>query len=201
MPDDRWQKHGFPVPGIAYRPDGYILVCGEYRPTAQWISTMREVLAGEDVRFRSHPFKSDVVPGWQAAPNVGQDNIHEVLKDARVCVTYDSISGCDAILNGVASITSGENAMARDVSWNSWREFPKDMQSFLTQAQHKPLDIWANRLAYCQWSHAEIESGAFWEHLEQGLASRVTKANEHMHLSKTTKMRKHHRLLDWLWDE
>lgn len=162
------------VPGIAWNPEGHVVVCGEFREMGQWCEELKTVLKGEDVVFRSHPFKNDVVKGWRTIP-AGQDNIEVVLNGAKACITYDSIAGCDAVFAGVPSITYGENAMARDVSWHSWKELPKNFSDFMMQAQHKPLDIWANRLAYCQWTHAEIESGEFWNHLKQGAETRVGK--------------------------
>ena len=169
MPSDRWDKHGFIIPLHGGNPDGYVLVCGEFREMDQWYHTMREILAGEDVRFRAHPFKNgQTVPGWQNARPVGQDSITDLFPDTRAVITYDSIAGCDAVLNGVPSIAWGENSMARDVSFHSWR-------SFLAQKGEFYILQWAKRLSYCQWSHDEIRSGEFWEHLKKGMDSRVGK--------------------------
>jgi len=177
MPDDRWQKHGFCIPGIrGGDASGFVLVCGEFRDVGAWYEQLRSDLNGQDVRFRSHPFKRDKIEAWPDAPQAGQDAIDEVLAGAKACVTYDSIAGCDAVFNGVPSITYGENAMARPVSFNSWDHFwkfqktgiPEETEGKMSQSQ------WANRLAYCQWSHAEIETGEWWGHLERGLAKRLS---------------------------
>lgn len=167
MPGDRWEKHGFDIPSMGGNPDGYVLVCGEFRDTPKWISTMREILAGEDVRFRSHPFKQDTVAGWQNAPQAGQDDIQKLFPDCKAVITYDSIAGCDSVLAGVPTIAWGENAMARDVAFHSWRAF----KEWEKTCDKLPFDVelWAERLAYCQWSHDEISNGEFWDHLKSRL--------------------------------
>jgi hypothetical protein len=165
MPDDRWRQHGHPIPFKGGNPDGYVLVCGEFRECDKWYNTMREILAGEDVRFRAHPFKSgQSIPGWKDAPRAGQDDIASLFPDCKVVITYDSIAGCDAVLAGVPSIAWGENSMARDVSFHSWRAFKEGRGEFNVRQ-------WANRLAYCQWSHDEISNGEFWNHLKSGLVA------------------------------
>lgn len=171
MPADRWQKHGHCLPGVRYgNPDGYVLVCGEFRECDKWYNTMREILAGEDVRFRAHPFKSgQSIPGWQDAPRAGQDDIESLFADCKAVITYDSIAGCDAVLAGVPHIAWGENSMARDVSFHSWRAF----KEWEKTCDGYPFDVelWAERLAYCQWSHDEISNGEFWDHLKSGMVA------------------------------
>lgn len=177
MPGDRWAKHGFNIPGGFGDPDGYVLVCGEFRDCSKWYATMREILAGEDVRFRAHPFKSgETVPGWKNAPQAGQDDIARLFPDCKAVITYDSIAGCDAVLAGVPTIACGENAMARDVAFHSWRAFKEWYDS--DEPVYPPFDVerWARRLAYCQWSHDEISNGEFWSHLRSRI---VGDANEH----------------------
>jgi hypothetical protein len=166
MPEDRWQKHGHCLPGVRYgNPDGYVLVCGEFRECGKWYATMREILAGEDVRFRAHPFKAgQSVPGWKDAPPAGQDDIDSLFTDCKAVITYDSIAGCDAVLAGVPHVACGENSMARDVSFHSWSAF----KEWEKTCDGYPFDVelWAERLAYCQWSHDEISNGEFWDHLK-----------------------------------
>lgn len=172
MPDDRWQKHGWELTTDVLNqvngdPDGYVLVCGEFRETGKWIAALKDELDGEDVRFRSHPFKQDKVAGWQDAPQAGQDDIASLFPQCKAVVTYDSIAGCDAVLAGVPTICYGENAMARPVAYRSWTEFVSDKNPV------RRIDVqeWANRLAYCQWSHDEISNGEFWDHLKSGMVA------------------------------
>jgi hypothetical protein len=134
MPADRWEKHGWHIP-FSVR---------------------------QRARFMKEGFL--LVCGWKPAPPAGQDEIIKVLREAFVCISYDSIAGCDAVLNGIPSITYGDNAMAYDVSWHSWTEFERGVTT-----PKMEVEPWAHRLAYCQWSHAEIAAGDFWEHLKSRL--------------------------------
>ena len=165
MPDDRWQKHGWELTTDVLHqvngdPDGYVLVCGEFRDTAKWLAQLKIDLDGEDVRFRAHPFKNGENPtDFPLAPPAGQDDIASLFPQCKAVVTYDSIAGCDAVLAGVPTICYGENAMARPVAFHNWAEFVDGDTGADVQA-------WANRLAYCQWSHDEISNGEFWDHLK-----------------------------------
>lgn len=158
--DSRWNKHGFDIPDWKER-DGYILVCGEFRnttPIKNWYKELRRVLPNENVRFRPHPFVTDLY-GWEQAPGKRQDDIETALAGASVCISYDSIAGCDAVLAGVPSITYGPRSMAYDVSMKTYEEWI-DGPTLLDRKD------WCSRLAYCQWSHQEIKDGDFWEHLK-----------------------------------
>lgn len=168
MPDDRWAKHGVALPEeTIHNQEGYVLVCGEYRLMDQWYAQLAEELAGEDVRFRSHPFKKGAKHSFREAPFAGQDDIASLFPDVSVVVTYDSIAGCDAVLAGVPTIACADTSAARDVAFHSWRAY-KDRA-----APTLDIDVWANRLAYCQWSHDEISNGEFWEHLKHGAEKRA----------------------------
>lgn len=166
----RWEKHGWHIPfsvrqRARFQKDGFLLVCGEFRPMDAWYSALQTELPTQRVRFRSHPFVKQSVPGWQDAPPAGQDEIATVLREAFVCISYDSIAGCDAVLNGIPSIAYGDNAMARDVSWRSWTDFERGNSVPVMEVEE-----WAHRLAWCQWSHSEIAAGDFWEHLRGRLS-------------------------------
>lgn len=174
MPADRWELHGKQQLGrcsVFGDPDGHVLVCGEFRPMDNWYSTLREILAGEKVQFRSHPFVKQTITGWEDAPHVGQDDIASLFPTVRAVITYDSIAGCDATLDGVPTIAWSDTSMARDAAFHSWRAFTEWEKT----CDGYPYDVeqWAHRLAYCQWSHDEISSGAYWEHLQHGATQRT----------------------------
>jgi hypothetical protein len=172
MPADRWEKHGFDLATPAtYDPDGPVLVCGEYRPMGQWYTTLREVLMGEDVIFRSHPFVKQSIKGWKDAPFAGQDDIASLFPTVRAVITYDSIAGCDAVLAGVPTVAWADTSMAHDVAFHSYAALAQ-WEGF---GDKPPFDVerWAHGLAYCQWSHDEISAGEFWDHLCNGAAKRT----------------------------
>jgi hypothetical protein len=163
-PSDRWEKHGFELPAWRFNT-GYWLICGEFRPMHQWYASLHLALKHEKARFRPHPFVPDQLYGFKPAPAAGQDDIETVLAGAACCITFDSIAGCDAVLNGVPSITFGKNAMARDVSFKDLTEYRLNSHGV------KDRTNWCHQLAYCQWSHDEIETGEFWEHLKSRTAN------------------------------
>lgn len=164
MPSDRWEKHGFPLPEWkSLNAEGYILVCGEFRDMTSWYRQLDEFLPRDEVRFRPHPFVNAVPAAWKEAPGKKQDDIETALAGARVCITYDSIAGCDAAINGVPSVAMGRKSMARAVSFETWEEY--------THAKSLPQRVpWLSKLAYCQWSHDEITNGEFWGHLRSRMA-------------------------------
>ena len=159
--DTRWKKHGFELPEWRYQ-DGHILVCGEFRDMRSWYKQLQEVLPNDEVRFRPHPFMTELY-GWKQAPGKRQDDIETALADASICITYDSIAGCDAVLAGVPSITYGSKSMALDASITTYEEWIDLIANYEVLPDRQE---WCNRIAYCQWSHQEIIDGDFWEHLK-----------------------------------
>ena len=157
--DTRWEKHGFEIPNWQLKDKGYILVCGEFRDMTPWYKQLQTILPNDDVRFRPHPFV-DALHGWQKAPGQKQDDIETSLAKAKLCITFDSIAGCDAVLAGVPSITYGPKSMAYNASMKSYEEWNDGSPNLLDREE------WCNRLAYCQWSHQEIKDGDFWNHLK-----------------------------------
>jgi len=160
--DSRWKKHGFELPDWRQNDDGHILICGEFRDMTPWYNKLRNILPNDKVRFRPHPFVNKLY-GWKQAPGERQDDIETSLKKANICITYDSIAGCDAALAGVPSVTYGPKSMAWDVSVKTYEEWIDLVANYDVLPDRQE---WCNRLAYCQWSHQEIKDGDFWEHLK-----------------------------------
>jgi hypothetical protein len=167
-PPYRWEQHGVELAPWRSLPDGYVLVCGEFRNMDAWYAELKRSLdeRGASVRFRPHPFVEGIPNGWRKADGPKQDGIRISLTNAAVNVTYDSISGCDSVIAGVPTVCYGERAMARPVSWASLADYWSDPDNLPDR------EPWAQRLAYCQWDHAEITRGEWWEHLKSGLPQR-----------------------------
>ena len=162
---DRWEKHGVEVK--PWKHDGdYILICGqiqgdaavqgldlksEYRIIAEYLAdvTSRPLL------FRPHPMS-----GGASTPkgiDVSTGLLADDLAGARTVVTLNSNSGVDAVLNGVQTITLNNGAMCREVSGHNLNAVEDNNKFDRTQ--------WLDNLAYCQWTHDEIESGEAWDQL------------------------------------
>ena len=87
--------------------------------------------------------------------------IAEQLKGAWCTVTYSSGTGIDAVINGVPNVACDTGSMVYDVS-------TKDM-SEIENPYRSEKKIWANKIAHCQWSIEEFESGECWEHVSKSI--------------------------------
>ena len=107
------------------------------------------------VFFRPHPHARDTRQNFQ--PRIQPINIplKDVLDRAYLIATYNSNSGVDAVVNGVPALSFDYGSMAYEVTAheNCARITPDRTD-------------WAAKLAYCQWSPEEIQTGAFWEQLK-----------------------------------
>ena len=175
-PADRWLKHGWPLPD--WREGGeYALICGQVARDAAvadvnlpaWYAGVTALIArawpGLPVRFRPHPLARQAVqpPGVRLATGTLADN----LRDAVFTVSYNSNTGVDSLLAGVPTYRGSPGSMAGAlapllVNPGALAEMPRWNKSADRQA-------WAHDLAYCQWTHEEMTSGAAWDHIKRGL--------------------------------
>lgn len=165
VPGDRWARHGFDIP--PWKEGGeYVLLMGQVEGDAslahvdiqQWYrETAEKIRATTDlpIYFRRHPLGQ--YPRGLGLPALNAD-LRDELAGAACVVTFNSNSGVDAALAGVPVIACDAGSMAWPV------------------AGHEPGQIerpdrteWLHRLAYCQWTRDEFESGEAWDHLRAGL--------------------------------
>ncbi len=124
-----------------------------------WVRQMQAQipkLMGLPVRYRAHP---------QVAPSL--TTLEEDLADAAVCVTWNSNSGVIAALAGVPVIAMGPGSMAAPVASDHLSLFYPDEQA---------RRDWAARLAWCQWTPAEIADGTAWAHLRRRFQTATAEA-------------------------
>jgi hypothetical protein len=100
---------------------------------------------------------------WQETDleKVGFIPIQEQLEKAWCTVTYTSGSGIDAVLQGVPNIACDSGSMVYDVSSKEISEVENPYTGDKTE--------WANKIAHCQWSIEEFESGECWEHVSKSI--------------------------------
>ena len=145
----------------------YALLMGQVRGDASltgvdirgWYAyaTDRLRAAGWTVMFRPHPRDPVVEPHGAYAL---QGDLHSALSMAALVVTWNSTSAVDAVLGGVGAIAMDLGSMAWDVAGHS----------IGPERLCKPdRGGWAARLAYCQWTDAEISGGTAWDHLRHKL--------------------------------
>ena len=87
--------------------------------------------------------------------------IQEQLLNAWCTVTYSSGTGVDAVINGVPNIACDTGSMVYEVSSNNVSEVEKPYRGNKKE--------WTNKIAHCQWSIDEFESGECWEHVSKSI--------------------------------
>jgi hypothetical protein len=104
---------------------------------------------GLPVAFRDHPKALErgirqIVPG---ATGLGGD-LDSALAGAAVAMTFNSNTAVEAVLAGCPAVTLDRGSMAWPVAGHAVDELVRPDR-----------EAWAARLAWCQWSMAEIRSG------------------------------------------
>lgn len=87
--------------------------------------------------------------------------IQQQLDNAWCTVTYTSGSGIDAVLQGVPNIACDSGSMVYDVSSKNISQVEKPYRGDKKE--------WTNKIAHCQWSIDEFESGECWEHVSKSI--------------------------------
>ena len=100
---------------------------------------------------------------WQEADlrEPGFIPIAEQLKKAWCTVTYSSGTGIDAVINGVPNVACDTGSMVYDVSTKDVSEIENPYRGQKKQ--------WTNKIAHCQWSIEEFQSGECWEHVSKSI--------------------------------
>lgn len=190
--DDRskkvFERNGYD-PDVPWKQDGeYILLCMQKVGDAslrdadvfEWTeNTVNDIRKHTDrkIIIRPHPLyrKSSLhntlkekvlnVPNthWQETDLLkdGFVSIQEQLQKAWCTVTYTSGSGIDAVINGIPNIACDTGSMVYDVS-------SKDIAEVENPYRGEKKE-WTNRIAHCQWSIDEFESGECWKHVSKSI--------------------------------
>lgn len=162
-PDDasRWETHfaGLAKPWRA-KPDGYALILEQVPGDAAvanvdlpaFYSRAENAFAPMmAVRRRRHPNVSPA--NGMAAIAKARTSLDEDLAGAAVAITWNSNSGVDAVLAGVPAIAMDIGSMAWPVTGHELGVLPP----------MPDRTAWMHRLAWCQWTREEMESGACWD--------------------------------------
>lgn len=175
-PTDRWEKLGLPI--LPMRGSGrHIVVAGSgpkssVRDGNEFQAWEREAIAAlrlltdREIVYRPKPYMKDAAPPPIEGSRMDREKpIAALLEGAHAVVTRQSNVAVDALrlgvpvfcLDGVASVLAKD-----DLSWIESPRIPSDDQR---------LQFFAD-LAYCQWTMAELRTGAAWAHIkDEGLFS------------------------------
>ena len=183
-----FERNGYD-PNVPWKQDGeYILLCMQKVGDAslrgadvfQWTEdTVNNIRNHTDrqIVIRPHPLyrksklhntlKEKVLAvadvHWQEADVTKPDfvAIDKQLKNAWCTVTYSSGTGVDAVLNGIPNVACDKGSMVYEVSSKEISEVENPFTGDKTE--------WANKIAHCQWSIDEFESGECWEHVSKSI--------------------------------
>ncbi len=190
--DDRskkvFERNGYD-PDVPWKQDGeYILLCMQKVGDAslrdadvfEWTeNTVNDIRKHTDrkIIIRPHPLyrksslhntlKEKILnvsnTHWQETDLLkdGFVSIQEQLQKAWCTVTYTSGSGIDAVINGIPNIACDTGSMVYDVS-------SKDIAEVENPYRGEKKE-WTNRIAHCQWSIEEFESGECWKHVSKSI--------------------------------
>jgi hypothetical protein len=100
-----------------------------------------------DVRFRPHPKASTLPRGPSGIPVIG-GTLATAMAGAGVVMTFNSNTGVEAALFGRPVVAMDRGSMAWDVAGHQ-----------VTEIVTPDRSSWAARLAWCQFSRDEIETG------------------------------------------
>jgi hypothetical protein len=161
-PHDRMEKLGL-IP-VAWRSGDHVLLCGQvpwdascdFTDHREWLEkTARGIFLATDraVVFRPHPLcKLNPIPGTIYSTR----SLENDLKDAFVCVTFNSNTGVNSVMDGVPVIACDEGSMVYNIAGHSIPDIEDVKKPDRTQ--------WLADLCYAQWKPDEF--GEAWEHLK-----------------------------------
>ena len=89
----------------------------------------------------------------------GGSGLQKDLEDAWCAITYNSLSGVEAVLSGTPLITLHQGSMCWPVAHHSLDNIENLDRSI-------NIDQWLYDSAYTTWTHEEFLSGKVWEHLK-----------------------------------
>ena len=108
-------------------------------------------------------FKQECIAQATSLPNVSlehgtKENLNKTIDESSFVCTFSSGMGIDAILRGTPVYAESKASFVHSIS--------TDIKNAVAGNLNTPdRESIFSRLAYCQWSTEEIESGAAWKHL------------------------------------
>jgi hypothetical protein len=183
-----FERNGYD-PELPWKTDGdYILVCMQkvgdaslrgadiFSWTEQTVKEIRQHTERQII-VRPHPLYRKKIQHanckrmvceysnvqWQEADVTQKEfvPIEKQLQHAWCTVTYSSGTGIDAVINGTPNIACDTGSMVYDVSSTDIAQVEEPYRGDKQE--------WTNKIAHCQWSIEEFESGECWEHVSKSL--------------------------------
>lgn len=167
---DRFDALGIALPGRRKARGGHILFCGSTQKyhdfhrlgdTTEYAERVFEKLRKVSSRhflYRPKPSAKLVAPVRGASLSGGSMAISEALRGCHAVVTHGSSAAMDAVLSGIPALVLGK-CIASPVSEH---DITKIEDPFYPTDDERR--VWANAMAYCQWTNEEARSGEAWNY-------------------------------------
>lgn len=163
MEGERWSALGAQLK--PYSPGENILLCGQvpwdasvdHHDHQAWLketASLLKVITKKPVVFRPHPLaKLPPIKGVEYSTRP----LIEDLPKAHAVVTYNSNSGVESLIEGKPVFAFDEGSMVYSLANKSLYD--------IDTPNYPDRKLWANNLAYCQWTAGEMKEGLAWKHL------------------------------------
>jgi len=152
---ERWDALGIEIQ--PWYPDGeYVLLLEQHLgdKAAPDVGKFRRQVKDECAQ-RKWPCRVRPHPSYYR----NEHTLAEDLSDALFAITWCSTAAVEAVIAGVPTYTLGPGSIASPVTRQSLSDDP-----YVGDRTE-----WANRLAYRQWTVAELADGSAWPHIQSGL--------------------------------
>lgn len=91
--------------------------------------------------------------------NQGGESLDKDLANAYCVITYNSLSGVEAVEAGIPTFAMDDGSMV-------WLIAHKDLSQIENLNYNIDLQDWKNKIAYTMWNKEEVSSGECWAHLK-----------------------------------
>lgn len=171
--DLRWRALSIPLADWVDRPDGYALICGQRGIGSRSMASPANWHERTARGWRLGKVKQRLHPGNKPDPSAPK--LDDDLRGARYCIVWSSSSGVKALMQGIPVVYDAphwiceEAAVPLRAMLDKNFEFPSP--DLLTALRQQALE----RMAWAQWTIAELETGLPFTLLRDGIAKGVAK--------------------------
>ena len=162
--EDRFAALNLEVLPWVSRPDGYALICGQRGIGSKQMASPPNWHVNAARLWKRSPIRMRLHPGNNPAPNLPK--LEDDLAGAQACVIWSSSSGVKALLAGIPVYYDAPHWICADAAMPLRKSFEIE-QSSLDELRLQAL----RRMAYAQWTIAELETGEPFVRLREGLGS------------------------------
>ena len=99
-------------------------------------------------------------PNLTRGGSQGGEGLDKDLNNAYCVVTYNSLSGVEAVVKGIPVFALDGGSMA-------WPVAHTDLSKIESLNYNIDLQDWKNKIAYSMWNKKDVQTGECWSHLKQ----------------------------------